>query len=239
MPSSISSDGYGAGKVIFFDGLIMLPNRPFFLSAALRLRKLLDECGFPTDAGGQAAAVAGKLHVDMHVALELLSGLHPWSWDHLAQICEVFEKSPGFFLDPVNTGHLPSDTRLVVSAEGGESIAWRTPAGFSSQEIPSDARLRYIASPLPRFSADSPSICIFCLEEVPIARLGVGRNYVIEDDDGYEVMSLTSVSSNAVIFSSLDEKRGRVMSLKTMIDDDEEMATPRIAGWVVGTIVFH
>lgn len=217
----------------------MLSDQALFMTAKLRLRKLLEEQGFPNDTDGLVIALAGRLHIEPCVAQELLSGVNPWSWDQLAKICEDFGRSPGFFLDPVIAGHLPSDTRLVVSAEGGESIAWRTPAGLSTQEVPRDARLRYISSPLPRFSAESQSICIYCLDDVPFQRLQVGSNYVIEDNDGYEVMSLTSVNSNAVIFSSIDERRGRVMSLEPPHGNGGEWTSPRIAGWVMGTIVFH
>lgn len=61
----------------------------------------------------------------------MLSGKVAWNWSQIAAACEAFDRTAGFFLDEHPVPGIPTDVQVVQGSDGGESVVWRGPRGFT------------------------------------------------------------------------------------------------------------
>lgn len=213
----------------------------FSQRAALRLGKLLDEEGFPVQLLGRANALATKLSIDPVAATQLLSGIVHWNWDDLLHICTVFEKSPGFFLDKYPSADFPSDTKVVTSIEGGESIVWRVPNGFLKHpfQMSPDVVLSYLTAPEDVTSMFEPlSLLVFASHPSVALNLTVGFAYVLQTKSGVDVMRCSGIQEKSARFEPINHRIGGVV-VRFRDDFSGTDERTRVIGTVIGSISAH
>ncbi len=212
----------------------MSADATFANRAAARLNKLLDEQGTPFDALGRATAISELLNLSFQGAQQLLSGTVPWSWTQLQSVCDRFERNPGYFLDPEYGGALPSDTQVVPSADGGESIVWRAPRGFLRRPTPQNASLRYLTEH--RGAAEFPqgSLLVYAEHLLPAAKIVPGAPYVIARHGALQVMHCTNSRDSLATFEDIREPGVAVVVPFSAPPEDVDIA--RIAGSVIASI---
>lgn len=215
----------------------MAPDLVYAARAAKRLKGLLDEGGYPLDLLGRAGAVSGLLAISQDEAMHLMSGKVPWSWSNIARVCEAFCRSPGYFLDEGGEEPLPSDAKVVTGVGGGESTVWRAPTGLA-RPLPSTARLRYVVLPTPNVPAEARCLRVFNAREVTARQLQTGLEYVIENDEGHDVMRLVRLRDTSAVFEALDDKSTLLVPVAAKTGRSPE-AAPRVVGDVIGTIAYH
>jgi hypothetical protein len=188
----------------------MTADAMFAQRAARRLNALLDEEGFPFDELGRSKAVGARIGIGMQTAQQLLSGLVPWTWGQIDKVCSVFNRTPGYFLDPVASEPMPSDVQLVPSSDGGESIVWRSPRGFLAHPPALGTPLRYITmrERAPRYPLGS----LLLYEEIgTLEGVRAGGAYVIERDDRIEVMQCQASGETLASFGPIGQQGISVM----------------------------
>jgi hypothetical protein len=200
--------------------------------AAKRLNKLLDEEGFPYDELGRSKAVGARIGSSMQAAQRLLSGLVPWTWDQIDKVCSVFRRTPGYFLDPVPSEPFPSDMQLVTSVDGGESIVWRSPRGFLQHPPAPGTPLRYMTmrERAPRYPLGS----LLVYEEYITPVLRTGDAYVIEREDGLEVMQCQASRETLASFEPLG--RHGISVMVPLAPAAGDLSQGRIAGSIFAAI---
>lgn len=202
---------------------------------------MLDEEGYPSTLLGRSAGLAQKLSIDPTAATQLLSGIVPWTWSDLQAACAVFDKSPGFFLDKRPTGEMPSDTKVVPSMEGGESIVWRVPHGFLKRQFSMgpDVVLKYVMAPEDISEMFEPScLLVFATHPHVALNLILGDAYVLQTNAGVEVMRCIDVLDEAARFEPLNNRIGAVVvRFPNDFSGTDERA--RVIGTVIGSISAH
>jgi hypothetical protein len=211
----------------------MSADATFANRAAARLNKILDEQGSPFDALGRATVVSESLKVPVQVAQQILSGRVPWSWEQLKAVSEGFARSPGYFLDPEYGGALPSDAQVVTSADGGESIVWRTPRGFLQRPIPESSALRYLTEHVGIAAFPQGSILIYAESAFAPSMVFAGLHYVIAGRSGLQVMRCTTSRDALATFENEREPGVAIVIPFTDAPADE---SARIAGIVIAAI---
>lgn len=205
--------------------------------AAKRLNTLLDEEGFPYDLLGRATAIGERLAVDLQTAQQLLSGLVTWTWTQLEQVCAVFGRKPGYFLDPVVGEPLPSDIRVVTGVDGGESIVWRTPRGFLPDPPPDSATLRYFTMRQRDTGFPFGSLLIYAEEVLQPQPFRVGRSYVVDRGDGAELMRFQRSHQTVATFQPMHEPGVSVLvPLDVSGHQTQDAAATRVTGTVFAAI---
>lgn len=215
----------------------MAPELVYAARAASRLTQLLNEGGYPLDLLERAGALSCLLAVSQDEAMHLLSGKVPWSWSNIARACEVFGRSPGYFLDERADEPLPSDIKVVAGVGGGESTVWRAPTGLA-RPVVAAARLRYVTLPTPSVPADARCLRVFNARDVPAPDLQPGLEYVIETADGCDVMKLVRIRDASAVFEALDDKSTLLVPVAA-ITGRNVVAPPRVIGDVIGTVAYH
>jgi len=201
--------------------------------AAIRLRRLLDECGYPTHLLERANALSSTSKIGMESCLHLLSGDVPWSWSNTHTLCVVFERDPGFFFDEEHAAK-PTNAVSVISAEGGATTVWCPPAGLGSKTLTGNTKLRYVVRAVPWFKHEVPGIYVYRARPIQIEDLSPDDLYVLENDGSFEVASLDRITSDSAIFSGHTDASIRRIHLPT---DDE--AVPGVAGDVIGVMALR
>lgn len=204
--------------------------------AARRLKKLLDEQGFPLDTLGRSVALSRLLLMSEATAIQVMSGKVPWDWDTVQKVCKSFDKQPGYLLDDVPAEGMPSDVRIVTSVAGGEAIVWRMPTGFYGTPVTKSSELRYLVDSTP--SADGAAISLHVFEQRAIGRgdLTIGTIYVVESEEGYSLMTFTSVKGQLACFSSRSEASEVLIAMSSNDEPGENASLPRVAGQLLGSI---
>jgi hypothetical protein len=165
-----------------------------------------------------------------------LSGRVSWDWDTVQKVCKSFDREPGYFLDEVPVEGMPSDVRIVTSVAGGESIVWRMPTGFYGAPVDQSSELRYLVDTQP--VADGASITLHVFEQRVIGRgdLEVGSLYVVESEEGYSLMTFTSIKGQQASFSSRYEASEMQIAMSSNDEPGEHASLPRVAGQLLGSI---
>jgi hypothetical protein len=202
--------------------------------AASRLNALLDESGFPYDLLGRARTLGEKLGAGLETAQQLLSGLVPWSYSQLDQVCAAFGRAPGYFLDPVTGERLPTDARLVTGVDGGESLVWRTPRGFLQDPPATDATLRYFTMRQPRAPVPLGSLLVYAEEALQPNPFKLGRTYVVDRGNGAELMRFKQGHRTVAAFEPVHEPGVAVM---VPLDSSGKQTTDAVAARVIGTVI--
>lgn len=214
------------------------------IRAAQRLNRLLTSLGHPVDTLGRIHSFSLFSKLPQGRANNILSGQVPWTLDDVASMSALFGKPPGYFLDPSDTENIPPDTRLVVSADGGESSVWRAPSGFVS--IPTLAppvRLRSVtAAARGFFRADSvPTLLVFEDKSPTLSQLAPQQGYIVENEAGQlRPLLLQSIHNDRAVFSARFEKDPAL--LVPVPGDSDDLDTflaeqsSRIVGRVVGAV---
>lgn len=190
------------------------------------------------DLFGRGTNLSKLLGVDLTHATQLLSGIVAWTWDDLQLLCESLDRSPGFFLDK-HAGTWPSDSKVVGSIEGGESLVWRVPEGFLRHPISlsQDVVLKYMTAPADMTAMFVPnSLLVFATHPHAALSLIVGDAYVIQHDDKIDVMRCISVTEESGRFEPLTEAIGG-MVVRFPNDYSGQDARARVMGTVIGSIV--
>lgn len=215
----------------------MTADQTYAQRAAARLNTLLDEEGFPYDLLGRATAVGERLGTGLQVAQQLLSGLVTWNWTQLQRVCAAFQRTPGYFLDPVAGEPMPSDARLVTGVDGGESLVWRTPRGFLQDPPADSATLRYFT--MRQCGAGFPlgSLLVYAEEVFQPHPLKLGRSYVVDRGDGAELMRFQQGHRTVARFEPLHEPGVAVLvPLDTSGHQTQDAASARVTGAVFAAI---
>lgn len=204
--------------------------------AARRLKKLLDEQGFPLDTLGRSVALSRLLQMSEAAALQVMSGKVPWDWETVQKVCKSFGKEPGYLLDDVPVEGMPSDVRIVTSVAGGESIVWRMPTGFYGTPVTKSSELRYLVDTQP--VADGAAIALHVFEQRVVGRgdLEAGALYVVESEEGYSLMTFTSIKGQQACFSSRYEASEMQIAMSSNDEPGEQASLPRVAGQLLGSI---
>lgn len=211
----------------------MTADATFAERAAARLRKLLDEHGYPFDLLGRSNAISARLGITEQAGQQLLSGVVPWTWQQLASVCSAFQKEPGFFLDKDLSANLPTDTVAVTSSDGGETIAIRAPKGFLRSSCTPGTRLRYLTERSEASSFKQGSLLIYTEVEMLPGEVHADSIYVVDHHENLEVMRCQSVSAAAASFEPVT-RRG--VALIVPFEVREDSAEARIVGRVVATL---
>ena len=205
--------------------------------AAKRLNKLLDEEGFPYDLLGRATAIGERLGSDLQTAQQLLSGLVPWTWTQLEQVCAVFGRKPGYFLDSVAGEPLPSDIRVVTGVDGGESLVWRTPHGFLQDPPPDNATLRYFTMRQRDTGFAFGSLLVYAEEVFTPQPFKLGRPYVVDRGDGAELMRFRRSHQTVASFEPMHEPGVSVLvPLDVSGQQTQDAVATRVTGAVFAAI---
>lgn len=202
--------------------------------AAAKLHQLMDELGCPFDLSGRSAVLGLKLHCSPEAATALLSGSAPWSLDDLAAVCTQFERSSCFFLEPSHTDQ-PADVQTITSADGGETIVWRVPPGFTPLPPPgAGQRLRYITC-RQAFGPFPPGGLLVYAEQALTARdLQPGHDYIIATATatGLAPMRCLEVRDSVASFCPSDKS-----DLPHLVPlDDPQDPSPHVVGALIGII---
>lgn len=215
----------------------MTADSTFARRAAARLNTLLDENGFPYDLLGRATAVATRVGTDLQSAQQLMSGLVPWSWTQLDQVCTAFERTPGYFLDAMGGEPLPSDVRLVTGVDGGESLVWRTPRGFLHDPPPAGATLRYFTMRQRAAGFAYGSLLVYAEEAFQPQPFMLGRPYVVDRGDGAELMRYQQGHQTVASFEPVHEPGVSVLvPLDVSGHQTQDAAASRVTGTVFAAI---
>ena len=205
--------------------------------AAARLNTLLDQNGFPYDLCGRSTAVGEQLGTDLQSAQQLLSGLVPWSWTQLEQVCAAFGRTPGYFLDEGGGEPLPSDVRLVTGIDGGESLVWRTPRGFLPDPPPVGTPLRYFTMRQRAAGFAYGSLLVYSEQALQPQPLKVGRPYVVDRGDGAELMRFRQGHRTVASFEPVHEPGVSVLvPLDGSGRQTQDAAATRVTGSLFATI---
>lgn len=176
----------------------------FAKRAAARLNKVLDEEGYPFDLLGRSTALGNVLSISATEGQHLLSGIVPWTWDQLEGVCRSFSRRPGYFLDPGIHDSLPSDTEMVTSSDGGESLVLRTPRGFLRGRTQPDARLRYLTERDTKTPYPVGSLLVYAEQQYSgPGMLRAGGTYVVEREGALEVMRCHTIHDSLASFEPL------------------------------------
>lgn len=174
-----------------------------------------------------------RIGLDQDSCLHILSGDVPWSLVDVAALCDAFGKEPGFFFDQ---HHAPISTSAisVPSAEGGESTVWCPPSGIGTKKLPSNAQLRHVTRLVPKLGIDTVGMYIFFLSEITASDLKAGCQYILSFEDGLEVVSFESATSEAAVFRGSCEPKIHRITLP-----DREAQIGLIVGEVVGLSIIY
>lgn len=181
------------------------------------------------------------MSIDPAAATQLLSGIVTWSWDDLQAVCVAFEKSPGYFLDKNQSGDLPTDTKVVTSMEGGESIVWRAPSGFLNHpfSMSPDVILRYVKAPEGISDMFEPdSLLIFAAHPSVALNLVVGKAYVLQKKDGIDVMRCIDIHEDSARFEPLNHRIGAI-AVRFPDDYSGTDERARVIGTIIGSMSAH
>jgi len=211
----------------------MTADATFAERAAARLRKILDEHGYPFDLLGRSNAVSAKLGITDQAGQQILSGIVPWTWTQLETVCMAFQKEPGYFLDKDFSASLPTDTVAVTSSDGGETIAIRAPKGFLRSSGTPGTRLRYLTERSEASSFKQGSLLIYAEVGMDPGDVQAGNSYVVAHHENLEVMRCQSVSAAVASFEPVT-RRG--VALIVPFEVREDSAEARIVGRVVATL---
>jgi hypothetical protein len=187
------------------------PARTYSERAAKRLNKLLEEEGYPQDLRERANALSRELSIDCQEALKLLSGITHWTFDDLKRVCKFFEREEGYFLNKNFNYDFPSDSRVVPSLDGGESIVIRFPNGYLKQgmELSPDINLYYLRAHQEMRRQFNPGSLLVCAEHDNVRIYTTeGDFYVIQTDESLEVMQCTEAQELLSRFAPLDNRIG-------------------------------
>lgn len=113
-----------------------------------RLRRALDQMGFPANTVDRARALAKPLDLDESTATSLLNGALLPDWELFISICGFTKSQPGFFLDE-SINQYPPDTRVVKPLISGENIVVRLPPKVSRDWGPASAEWTYLETKAP------------------------------------------------------------------------------------------
>ena len=152
---------------------------------------------------------------------------------NIAALCDAFGKEPSFFFDQ---NHAPISTSAisVPSAEGGESTVWCPPAGIGTKKLPAKVQLRHVTRLVPKMGVETVGMYVFCLSEVRASDLKPGCQYILSFDDGLEVASFESATSEAGVLRGCCEPKIHRISLP-----DREAPIGLIIGEVVGLTIIY
>lgn len=207
------------------------PKLPYAQRATNRLTKLLDEEGYPLDLLGRLNSLAAALQVSTHISSQLLSGLVEWDWKQLHKVCMHFDKDPGYFLDKHYSAELPSDTQVVLSANGRDTLAVRFPSDFL--QIEPTGPLQYLtvweAGRTGGTNGDRQRLDIFPTEyRAPLQ----GERHVLDHDGRLIALECIEVGDGKAVFA------GDNLQLDVLlpIAGEPDTSTTRIVGPVVASI---
>lgn len=187
--------------------------------------------GFPTGLLDRSAGLSERIKLDQDSCLHMLSGEVPWSFSHIATLCDAFGKEPGFFLDRQHAP-LPTTAIAVPSAEGGETTVWCPPSGIGTKQLPAGAQLRHVTRLVPRLGPEIVGMYVFYLSTVTAGELKAGSQYVLSGADGLDVASFEHTTSEAAIFTGCSEPTIHRVPLP-----ERDAPFENITGEVVGLII--
>ena len=199
--------------------------------AAQRLRKILDEAGYPQALLERARGLSRATKLSEQEATHLLSGVVPWCWSHIHAVCMAFSKSPGYLFDEDVQSSIPSKAMVVTSAEGGESTVWCPPAGLGCKGSP-QSKLRYVVRAVGRDGKDKVALFIFCEGFVFLKDLAEGDLFVMGGDAEREIACFEHVTQGSAIFKGTSEPTIYRRSIAT----EESGAIEGVLGAVVGVV---
>ena len=207
------------------------PKLPYAQRATNRLSKLLDEEGYPLDLLGRINSLADSLKIAHSVASQLLSGLVEWDWQQLHKVCNFFGKDPGYFLDKHYSAEFPSDTKVVLSANGRDTLAMRFPSDFL--QIEADGALQYLTiwedGASGAAAGDRQRLDVFSTDSrEPLP----GERYVIDNDGRLVVLECVEVRGRRAVFTGEDMQVEALLPIKGRRDESRT----RIVGPVVASI---
>ena len=207
------------------------PKLPYAQRATNRLSKLLDEEGYPLDLLGRINSLADSLKIAHSVASQLLSGLVEWDWQQLHKVCNFFGKDPGYFLDTHYSAEFPSDTKVVLSANGRDTLAMRFPSDFL--QIEADGALQYLTiwedGASGAVAGDRQRLDVFSTDSrEPLP----GERYVIDNDGRLVVLECVEVRGRRAVFTGEDMQVEALLPTKGRRDESRT----RIVGPVVASI---
>lgn len=203
--------------------------------ASLRLIRLLDDEGGPTDLLGRIAVLKERAQLSDDEARHLLGGVVVCRWDQLDKMCQAFRKTPGFFLDPEPETPMPTDAKRVPSSEGGETAVLRVPKDFGHAQTAIDLPWRY-----GMFRRDQGP---FGLGSLLVYAEGwneprVGRTYAIETDDRLDFLRCDEVRPNDATFRGFEAAGGRTLHIPRAAPSHPDVPRigPRVLGGVLASI---
>lgn len=210
------------------------PEQIYATRAAGKLGEVLDEQGFPLDLFGRTNALSSRLVMGRSEATNLLSGQVPWTWDQIYRVCQAFSLEPGFLLNESANEGVPSDTVVVPSVQGADSIVWRVPSGLSGMSTQSGP-LKYLTLAQNSECGEQVVMCVFRSGQINVADLIVGSGYVLAGEDGgYSVMRFKKLTGKSAQFEGIDDSPTLLLPLS-----DRDGAGPELVGELVAQIVIE
>lgn len=207
------------------------PDQIYAARAAGKLCAVLDEQGFPLDLFGRTNALSSRLEMGRPEATNLLSGQVPWTWDQIYRVCKAFSLEPGFLLDESEHEGVPSDTVVVPSVQGADSIVWRVPSGLSGLTVQSGP-LKYLTLSQSVRSGEQVVMYLFRSGHFNVADLKVGSGYVLAGEDGgYSVMRFKKLAGKSAQFEGVDDSPTQLLPL-----EDRKGAGTELVGELVAQI---
>lgn len=200
---------------------------------SLRLIRLLDDEGGPSDLLGRIAVLKERARLSDDEARQLLGGMVVWRWDQLDRMCKVFMKTPGFFLDPEPETPAPSDTKRVPSSEGGETAVLRVPKDFGNARAAMGLPWRYATARGDSGPFRFGSMVVYA---EGWHELSAGRTYAIESDERLDFLQCEDIRGSIASFRGFDPSTSRILQISGAPFADTA-STPRIGPRILGGVV--
>jgi hypothetical protein len=205
--------------------------------AAQRLNALLNEMGAPIDLLGRSKKLQALTNLDLDQTRRMLGGTVPWDWDQLATACAAFGKEPGYFLDEHPVPGIPSDTKVVTGADGGEAIAFRPPKGFLRSEVPGGP-WRYASQVQQSAFFVQGSLVLFAEAATSELSLAPAQDYVVESEAGLDFMRCLDVRNTTAHLET--GAAGTVPCVLPVAVSARPLSSwPRVVGRVLASVRAH
>jgi transcriptional regulator with XRE-family HTH domain len=171
----------------------------------------LDQLGFPGAMREKSRELAFRLGVDESLASAFLSGNALPDYEALLALCELTQKSPGYFLDP-SADELPQGTRVVPAIGPGEDLAICLPDDMARGSAAGAAELSYFRARRDMGFGVRAGDCILAVL-VPMEPASMQKDhiYLVGCETGFDLRRCVVQTPVRAAFTSFDGKSAQTI----------------------------
>ncbi len=171
----------------------------------------LDQMGFPGSMRDKSRELAFRLGVDEGLAMAFLTGDALPDYESLLTLCELTQKSPGYFLDP-GADEWPEGTRVVQAIGPGEALAICLPDDMARGRAALGADLGYFRARRDMGFGVRAGDCILAVP-VALEPASVQKDhiYLVGCETGFDLRRCVVQTPVRAAFTSFDGKSAQTI----------------------------